>query len=151
VNKDITKLNPCFAVKLHQLFARARQAGISLGLLEGYRSPERQLWLYTQGRTRPGKKVTRLDGVICISRHASGVAADIFIKDEHGQYTHPSAVPDTAWAQLGQISDDLGLTWGGSWADFVDKPHFEAAALMEATAEQLDACREQLERMPAIT
>jgi peptidoglycan L-alanyl-D-glutamate endopeptidase CwlK len=32
---------------------------------------------------------------------------------------------DPVWAQIGAIGVELGLTWGGNWKRFPDRPHFE--------------------------
>jgi hypothetical protein len=32
---------------------------------------------------------------------------------------------DPVWAQMGAIGVELGLTWGGNWQVFVDRPHFQ--------------------------
>lgn len=46
-------------------------------LVEGYRSVARQLWLFAQGRTRPGKIVTWIRSP---KWHGTGLAADVMPK-----------------------------------------------------------------------
>jgi peptidoglycan L-alanyl-D-glutamate endopeptidase CwlK len=32
---------------------------------------------------------------------------------------------DPVWEAMGKIGVELGLTWGGNWTKFRDRPHFE--------------------------
>jgi hypothetical protein len=146
IDRDLDKLNPCFALRIQQLVARANAAGIKAAVFEGYRSPERQQWLYAQGRTRPGRLLTQRDGVTRHSEHASGVAADIYIRNEQGAFINPADVPDDVWNRLAAIGIELGLTWGGDRLPLLDRPHFEAPELRQASDDRLAACREALQR-----
>lgn len=68
-------LYPDFRRRLRAVFADCAERGLHLKLFEGYRSPARQLWLYQQGRTRPGAIVTyRKDPKF----HGKGLAADCY-------------------------------------------------------------------------
>lgn len=73
--RDVTKLAPFFAKKVNEALAECKEQGLEIELFEGYRPPERQDWLYAQGRTRSGKKVTYATG--WQSWHQYGVAADL--------------------------------------------------------------------------
>lgn len=105
----------------------------------GYRSPEEQHQLYTQGRKLVGNKwvkvgstVTDKDGYIKTSKHNS----------------YPSKAVDIApfpinwkniaeFKKMGKIVIDVAdrlykegkitnrIKWGGSWITFKDYPHFE--------------------------
>ena len=78
-------------------------------------SKNRQLYLYEQGRTRPGKIVTNTKN----SNHSSGYAWDIAVSP-------PKALYDKSeLAKAGRIAEKLGIEWGGSWTKFVDNPHFQ--------------------------
>jgi peptidoglycan L-alanyl-D-glutamate endopeptidase CwlK len=99
-------------------------------IVEGVRTLERQQQLYAQGRTTPGPIVT--------------MAADLG-QSAHGQrLVHGvpvgcaiDAVPCTgpagqatwqdhqALALMGNIAEDMGLTWGGNWGHFADADHFQ--------------------------
>jgi len=58
-NVDPTCLHPVFRQKAQELLCRLAAENIPFRLFEGFRSPERQQYLYAQGRTRPGPVVTR--------------------------------------------------------------------------------------------
>jgi len=80
ISRDASLLCPTFAAKLEKALAAARAAGYDLAVFEGYRSPERQLFLYQQGRTRGGKIVT--NAMPWKSPHQAGLAVDLaLLKD----------------------------------------------------------------------
>ena len=96
--------------------ARCKAKGLNVLITETYRSQERQDYLYQQGRTRPGKKVTWTHN----SRHTSRRAWDI-CKNVKGQEYSDS----NFFKQCGEIAKELGITWGGTWQSSPDTPHFE--------------------------
>lgn len=69
-------LYPLFRAKLLDVLEKTSKAtGYQWVMAEGYRSPERQLWLYASGRTRPGPVVTWMR----VPRyHGTGLAADCY-------------------------------------------------------------------------
>lgn len=102
-----------------------------------WRSKERQSELYAQGRTAPGKIVTKLDGFNRRSRHNvyPAEAVDVCVDSDPGPGKH--AVWDAAsYEPLGELAIKHGLVWGGDWnrngtsADerFLDYPHLELPA-----------------------
>ena len=71
--RDILELTPN-AQKACKLFMEeCKRQGLNVLITETYRSQERQDYLYAQGRTRPGNKVTWTKS----SRHTSRRAWDI--------------------------------------------------------------------------
>ena len=55
------------------------------------------------------------------SDHNVGVAVDIVpIVDGRANYK----VPESVWNTLGAIGESVGLSWGGRWTSFKDRPHF---------------------------
>lgn len=98
---------------------RCKQAGLNVLVVETYRSQARQDYLYQQGRTRPGKKVTWTHN----SRHTSRRAWDI-CKNVKGQEYSDS----NFFKRCGAIAKELGITWGGTWESSPDTPHFEIDA-----------------------
>jgi len=98
-------------------------------IIEGYRSVERQQILYKQGRTEPGKIVTKIDGIKKKSKHnyIPSLAVDVAPYVD-GQIVwdlkyYPSIIEafKTASKELG-IKISCGADWTG---DFVDAPHIE--------------------------
>lgn len=74
-NRDLAKLAPFFLERLKVALRECIAHGYPVDLFEGYRSPDRQDWLYDQGRTRPGKVITNARA--WQSWHQFGLAADI--------------------------------------------------------------------------
>ena len=89
--------------------------------------------LYAQGRTKPGKIVTKARGGF--SMHNYGLAIDVVLlldRDGDGKYTEASwdtkgdfdsdGVAD--WMEIVRVFKEFGWVWGGDWK-FYDAPHFE--------------------------
>lgn len=106
-----------FQEKIDLVLGDAKKAGLDVALFDGFRSFQRQDDLYAQGRTKPGKKVTKARGGQ--SWHNYGLAADLVFKRD-GKWTW-----DGNWDVLGRIGKRHGLLWGGDWKGFKDRPHFE--------------------------
>ena len=58
VHRDIESLDPVVASKILRLETRLRQEGIRFSRRETWRAPERQAFLFQQGRSRPGSLAT---------------------------------------------------------------------------------------------
>ena len=140
-DRDWEKLNPCFARIVEQLILQARAAGLDVHLFEGYRSRERQQWLYGRGRNRAGGIVTRADGVERQSWHQVGLAADLCFRDKSGRWVPPNRTPVARWEQLAKIARESGLVCGNDWK-MRDRAHFEAPYFADLTPDQLAACRD---------
>lgn len=89
--------------------------------------------LFQQGRTKPGKIVTKARAGL--SYHNYGLAIDIvLVKDTDKDGDFDSAVWDmksdfdgdkkSDWMEVVQIFKEYGWEWGGDWK-FVDAPHFQ--------------------------
>lgn len=114
VNRNLTYLQPLFQEKIDTLLQEARRQGLKVDLYEGYRSTERQNYLYEKGKSKlRGNR----------GWHTQGLAADIVFKDTKDNWTWN--VPPSSWRKLGQIGTNLGLEWGGDWTKFRDRPHFQ--------------------------
>lgn len=92
--------------------------GWSVRFISGYRTYAEQAELYAQGRTKPGNIVTNARPGF--SNHNFGLAVDVGIFDENGQYKPESPF----YERVGTAGKRLGLRWGGDWK-FKDMPHFE--------------------------
>lgn len=105
---------PQMRTRVEAFLKAVAAAGLSIIITETTRSRERQEYLYSLGRTRPGRVVTWT----MQSKHLTGEAVDVaFLRD--GKVTY-----EGDWARLGVIGEKSGLRWGGRWAS-PDKPHFE--------------------------
>ena len=110
-------LDPEFRAKLKSFEQRLLARGIRVKMVCGYRSPEEQNRLYSQGRTKPGRVVTNARGGY--SWHNYGLAADYaFIVDGQLNWNGP-------WNIFGRLARECGLEWGGGWSKFPDRPHVQ--------------------------
>jgi peptidoglycan L-alanyl-D-glutamate endopeptidase CwlK len=98
--------------------------GLNVKITDTLRSKEEQDALYAQGRTAPGDIVTTVK--YPNSAHNWGVAFDICRNVKGREYDDS----DNFFAKCGLIGESLGLTWGGLWESFQDKPHFELKKFM---------------------
>ncbi len=115
----IRGLQPLVQRKANAIVSEMAKLGHTVHIFEGYRSPQRQAELYAQGRTTPGKIVTKAGPGE--SLHNYGVAVDIVF----GPKGKPSWDNKHPWNILGKIGRQQGFEWGGDWKQFQDRPHFE--------------------------
>lgn len=116
----IAGLDPRLQPIARKFLADARAAGHKILLTQGRRTIAEQNALYAKGRTAPGSKVTNSKGGD--SPHNYGLAIDFAFLDEKGRAVWPEKGP---WAAVAAFGKALGLTWGGDWKKFVDRPHLE--------------------------
>ena len=115
VCRDISELT-VNAQKACELFLdECERQGLNVHITETYRSQARQNYLYEQGRTRAGNKVTWTKN----SRHTSRRAWDICKNVKGQEYSDNSF-----FKKCGEIAKNLNIIWGGDW-DTPDMPHFE--------------------------
>lgn len=128
----MTKLegvHPRLVVAVTRILNASAELGFPMVVTAGVRSTAQQQALYAQGRTVPGKIVTNADGVRKKSHHQTkadgfGYAVDMaFLVDER-----PSWAEEHPWDLYGAMAKALGLTWGGEWESFPDRPHVELKA-----------------------
>ena len=102
-------------------------AGFHIRLVSGTRSYAEQDGLYAQGRYgNPGPRVTNARGGR--SNHNFGIAWDIGLFDEAGQYLNGDTAAEIAqYRRLGELARPLGLEWGGDWESIPDVPHYQLA------------------------
>ena len=113
--RDINELTPAAKRACMRFLERCEERGLKVRITETYRSQERQNYLYEQGRTRPGNKVTWTKN----SRHTSRRAWDICQNIKGKEYADSGF-----FKACGQIAKELDITWGGTWKQ-ADTPHFE--------------------------
>ncbi|AII53838.1 M15 family metallopeptidase [Hymenobacter sp. APR13] len=92
-------------------------------ITECYRSPERQNELYAQGRTRPGLIVTYKRGSESKHNLSPTPALDVAFLLADGSVSW-SGLLLSKFARLMKAAD-ARVVWGGDWAGFKDRPHFE--------------------------
>lgn len=130
--RDINELTHRAQTACKLFLAKCKSQGLDVLITETYRSQARQDYLYAQGRTRLGKKVTWTKN----SRHTSRRAWDICKNAKGKEYS------DTEFfRKCGQVAKELGIIWGGTWST-PDLPHFEIT--VDWKGEEVDM--EELER-----
>jgi len=120
--KNLENVNP----KLIEVVVRVLERGnVDFTITNGFRSVKEQQTLYAKGRTKPGKKVTNLDGVKKKSYHQSGKAID-FIPYPFRGWDDEKGFKRVG-EELKKVSQELGYacSYGGDWKSFNDYPHFQ--------------------------
>jgi hypothetical protein len=135
-DNDPMKLDPAFRSRLEAALEVLRDAGSPFRFVEGFRTVERQQWLFGSGRPtvqpfgRPGAIVTHRDGVTKRSNHqGSGVAgtgkgADCYPVTPEGKVFIPPA-NDRLWRVYAEAVKAQGLQAGLDFPRFKDAPHCE--------------------------
>ena len=113
--RDLDELLPEVKKGAILFLDECERKGLDVLVTETYRSQERQNYLYEQGRTRPGKKVTWTKK----SKHTSRRAFDI-CKNVKGHEFDDSAF----FKKCADIAIKLGFTAGYYW-DKQDMPHIQ--------------------------
>jgi hypothetical protein len=135
-DNDPEKLDPRFRTRLLAALASLAAAGTPFRFVEGFRSVERQQWLFGQGRPaarpfgRPGAIVTHRDGVRRRSNHqgtgspGTGCGADCYPVDAAGKVFIPPAA-HALWKAYAAAVKAQGLKAGLEFPGFADAPHCE--------------------------
>lgn len=124
--KDIKKLNPLCQILLEKAIEELKKNNVKPLIVETYRAQSRQDYLYAQGRTRPGKKVTWTKNSI----HTKKNAVDIIPQEEKNGRL--SAVWDTKNKKYDKIIYTMGkygFEAGANWAKNKDYPHYQIAGV----------------------
>jgi hypothetical protein len=137
IDADPTHLAPLFRAKLNASLQDLADQNKPFKFVEGYRTTDRQQWLYGSGRPkvvphgRPGPILTNADGVTKRSKHqgegtpGSGWAADCYPVKDGSVYIPPSSHP--IWSAYATAVTDQGLVAGHHWSTQKDSPHCELA------------------------
>lgn len=136
--RDISELTTAAQTACNMFMAECKRRGLEIFITETYRSRERQNYLYSLGRTLPGKKVTWTKN----SRHTSRRAWDIACK---GDNLYDSAV----LKKCGIVAAELGIVWGGNWST-PDTPHFEVSENWKYSEEDEEMTENEKAKMQAI-
>jgi len=111
----LSQLYPDFAERLKTVYRQMHEIhGRPMRAVEGVRSFKRQLSLYAQGRTQPGKIVTKARPGFSV--HHYGIACDSWFRgnDPFLESLTPGQ-RDFYWKEFGFFCQKYGLTWGGDW------------------------------------
>lgn len=124
MSRDINLLHPRLRKIVPQIIAECKAQGLPVLVTQTLRTKAEQDALYAQGRTKPGNIVT--NAWYPNSAHCWGVAFD-FCRNIKGREYDDS---DGFFSKVAAIAKPYGLTWGGDWKNFVDKPHLELTEFM---------------------
>lgn len=114
--------------------AKVLGKGVRVRLTSTYRTFKEQDAMFAQGRTKPGKIITKARAGF--SFHNYGLAFDIcLLLDKNGDSIFEEASWDTLkdfdhdgtvdWAEVVAHLKSIGWKWGGDFKSFPDCPHFE--------------------------
>lgn len=101
------------------LMDKCRQNGTPIIITSTYRDLESQKDLYAQGRTKPGKIVTRANGGHSLHNYRSAFDC---VPTVLGECVWDD---DELWEKIGSMGKELGLEWGGDFISITDRPHFQ--------------------------
>lgn len=119
--RDTKQLHPKLQQKIEELKKKCEAQGLKIGIGECLRTVSEQNALYAQGRTKPGKIVTKAKGDTYSSMHQWGIAFDFYRNDGLGAFNDN----DGFFTNVGRLGQSIGLEWGGNWKSIKDKPHFQ--------------------------
>lgn len=141
---NLQNLHPEVQSAKEQLINNVQKKGISIQIVEGFRSVEEQDELYERGRMKVGKIVTNAKGGQ--SYHNYGLAIDFAILDKETNQLSWDIKKDgnkngiADWHEVVQEAKKLGFSWGGDWKKFKDYPHLEMT--FDQSIEQLQRALE---------
>ena len=118
-SRSLDELLPQVRVRVDKLIENCKAAGIDLLVTSTYRDNESQDALYAQGRTQPGKIVTKAKAGQ--SFHNYRCAVDV-VPLVNGK---PVWDDTMLWSQIGGLGKQIGLEWAGDWQTFKEYPHFQ--------------------------
>lgn len=134
-DNSLANLHPEFRAKLQAALADLAAQGNGFAFVEGFRTVERQQWLFGSGRPnavpfgRAGKIVTHRDGVTRMSEHqGNGAAGSCRAADcyplRNGQVHIPPA-SDPVWRAYADAVIRQGMRAGLDFTRLKDAPHCE--------------------------
>lgn len=113
----------------------ARKHGCDYVIISGTRTWAEQDALYAQGRTKPGRVVTKARAGQ--SNHNFGIAFDcgVFRAGQYLDDVNPR-VASLVHGACGLIAKRYGLAWGGTWK-FKDEPHYQLGGVPASPTEPM--------------
>jgi peptidoglycan LD-endopeptidase CwlK len=121
-DSDLSHLHPTYRQKAEAVLEVCSREGLPFRIFEGFRSPQRQQFLYEQGRSRPGKVVTNAGPWSSI--HQYGLAADFVLYESENWSWDSSGEKRGWWSRLHELGRAQGLE-PLSW----EAPHLQLSGL----------------------
>lgn len=122
-SRSLNDLHPAVAVKARAHLKACADEGIDILVTCTYRDIEEQNRLYAQGRTTPGKIVTKARGGQ--SFHNYRLAYDVVPLQFGKPVWSTTGENAKLWERVGQLGEAQGLNWAGRWVKFREFPHFQ--------------------------
>lgn len=124
MSRHIEDLHVIVQEKCKAHIAACAVAGIQLIITSTYRDEAEQAALYAQGRTTPGRIVTRAKPGQ--SMHNYRLAYDV-VPLRNGKPVWGTTAPEdkALWLKVGELGVAQGLEWAGNWKKFREYPHFQ--------------------------
>lgn len=120
--RDIKALNPLCRLLLSLALDEIEKKGVTPLIVETYRSQARQNYLYEQGRTRPGGKITWTLNSI----HSKKNAVDLIPQRKvNGKMTAIWNTNDPQTQIIIKTMEKYGFEAGANWSSSPDSPHFQ--------------------------
>lgn len=118
--KALAKFEPF----LQEVEQTMEKQSVIVEVISGLRSYTAQAALYAQGRTKPGRIVTKARPGS--SWHNFGLAIDLGLF-KGGKYLDSSEpkLADKLYTIIGSIAAKHGIEWAGNWKSFTETPHFQ--------------------------
>ena len=117
-SSDISSLNPYVASLARKFLELARANQLDVRITAALRSWAESDRLFAQGRWTPGEVVTNSRGGD--SYHNWGLAFDAAPYENNQPSTNVQK-----FLRMGQLGQQVGLQWGGTFKSLVDYPHFQ--------------------------
>ncbi|MCF1450713.1 glucosaminidase domain-containing protein [Agrobacterium vitis] len=117
---ELDLLHPVVRTAIEKIMRQLEEEKIPFRIFETYRSPERQQSLYAQGRTAPGKRVTKASP--WTSYHQYGLAVDVVLFLDGKWSWDTSGSHRRHWERLHEIARAHGME-SLSW----ELPHLQYA------------------------
>ena len=125
-------LHPALRKPLELALEECHTNGLVVYVFESYRTPERQQYLYEQGRTRDGNIVTNAKPYF--SWHQYGLAFDLVFDGDsrdgiqwswEGDYNTEQLYGDKRddYTRVGAILERYGFEWAARWKTCKETPH----------------------------
>ncbi len=116
-SRNINELHPKVAALCQAFIEACKQQAIDVIITSTYRDHASQAALYAQGRTAPGKIVTKARPGQ--SYHNYRLAFD-FVPIVNGKADYKNL---KTFERCGEIAEQVGLTWAGRWKTFKEYAH----------------------------
>lgn len=127
----IEKLHPKIRDEVKKILEEANSLladNVEIRIVQGLRTIDEQNALYTQGRTKPGPKVTNAKGGSSIHNYGLAIDFCLLINDKEISWDlNKDADKDSIkdWQEVVNVFKKYGWNWGGDWKSLKDNPHVE--------------------------